>query len=239
MKMEIDYIFESKKSISLDPRTKIFLMIIVTTIMTAGSSVGIMYYIRFATLILPLLLLSIDKKWNIVCRLLITYSILFILELKIFPILSGLGFFILGALIGIYIRILPGFIMGYYFISTTTVSEFIAAMERMHLSDKIIIPLSVVFRFFPTIKEEYSYIKDAMRMRGINLCGDPVKMLEYRLVPLMISITKIGEELSASALIRGLDSSGKRTNICKIGFKLLDVLLIIYSSLLFLGLIFL
>ena len=239
MKMEIDCIFESKKSISLDPRTKIFLMIIVTTIMTAGSSVGIMYYIRFATLILPLLLLSIDKKWNIVCRLLITYSILFILELKIFPILSGLGFFILGALIGIYIRILPGFIMGYYFISTTTVSEFIAAMERMHLSDKIIIPLSVVFRFFPTIKEEYSYIKDAMRMRGINLCGDPVKMLEYRLVPLMISITKIGEELSASALIRGLDSSGKRTNICKIGFKLLDVLLIIYSSLLFLGFIFL
>ena len=230
MKMEIDYIFESKKSISLDPRTKIFLMIIVTRIM---------YYIRFATLILPLLLLSIDKKWNVVCRLLITYSILFILELKIFPILSGLGFFILGALIGIYIRILPGFIMGYYFISTTTVSEFIAAMERMHLSDKIIIPLSVVFRFFPTIKEEYSYIKDAMRMRGINLCGDPVKMLEYRLVPLMISITKIGEELSASALIRGLDSSGKRTNICKIGFKLLDVLLIIYSSLLFLGFIFL
>ncbi len=239
MKMEIDDIFESKKSISLDPRTKIFLMIIVTTIMTAGSSVGIMYYIRFATLILPLLLLSIDKKWNIVCRLLITYSILFVLELKIFPILSGLGFFILGALIGIYIRILPGFIMGYYFISTTTVSEFIAAMERIHLSDKIIIPLSVVFRFFPTIKEEYSYIKDAMRMRGINLCGDPVKMLEYRLVPLMISITKIGEELSASALIRGLDSSGKRTNICKIGFKLLDVLLIIYSSLLFLGFIFL
>ncbi|WP_215491702.1 energy-coupling factor transporter transmembrane component T [Fenollaria sporofastidiosus] len=239
MKMEIDYIFESKKSIYLDPRTKIFLMIIVTTIMTAGSSVGIMYYIRFATLILPLLLLSIDKKWDIVCKLLLTYSILFILELKILPILSGLGFFILGALIGIYIRILPGFIMGYYFISTTTVSEFIAAMERIHLSDKIIIPLSVVFRFFPTIKEEYSYIKDAMRMRGINLCGDPVKLLEYRLVPLMISITKIGEELSASALIRGLDSSGKRTNICKIGFKLLDVLLIIYSSLLFLGFIFL
>ena len=239
MDTNIDDIFESKNSISIDPRTKILLMIIVTTIMTAGSSVGIMYYIRFATLILPLLLLSIDKKWNIVCRLLITYSILFILELKIFPILSGLGFFILGALIGIYIRILPGFIMGYYFISTTTVSEFIAAMERMHLSDKIIIPLSVVFRFFPTIKEEYSYIKDAMRMRGINLCGDPVKMLEYRLVPLMISITKIGEELSASALIRGLDSSGKRTNICKIGFKLLDVLLIIYSSLLFLGFIFL
>jgi len=239
MDTDIDDIFESKNSISVDPRTKILLMIIVTTIMTAGSTVGIMYYIRLATLALPLLLLSIEKKWNTVCRLLITYSILFLLEFKMFPVLSGLGFFILGALIGIYIRILPGFIMGYYFISTTTVSEFIAAMERIHVSSKIIIPLSVVFRFFPTIKEEYSYIRDAMRMRGINLCGSPVKMLEYRLVPLMISITKIGEELSASALIRGLGISGKRTNICKIGLRLFDILLILYSSLLFLGFIFL
>ena len=55
MKMEIDYIFESKKSISLDPRTKIFLMIIVTTIMTAGSSV-VLWSSIFVT-VLPNLLL--------------------------------------------------------------------------------------------------------------------------------------------------------------------------------------
>ena len=80
MDTDIDDIFESRNSISVDPRTKILLMIIVTTIMTAGSAVGIMYYIRLATLALPLLLLSIEKKWNTVCRLLITYSILFLLE---------------------------------------------------------------------------------------------------------------------------------------------------------------
>lgn len=78
-----------------------------------------------------------------------------------------------------------------------------------------------------------------MKMRGISLYGNPIKMLEYRLVPLMISITKIGEELSASALLRGLGTSPKRTNICKIGFGILDVMLIIYSCLLFVGFIFL
>ncbi len=237
--MDRNSLFEKEKCISLDPRTKILLMLIVTTIMTTGSSIGIMYYIRFATLALPFLLLTINKRWNTVLRFSIMYSILFLLELKLFPILSGLGVFILGALIGIYIRILPGFIMGYYFISTTTVSEFIASMERIHLPSKVVIPLSVVFRFFPTIKEEYSYIKDAMKMRGISLYGNPIKMLEYRLVPLMISITKIGEELSASALLRGLGTSPKRTNICKIGFGILDVMLIIYSCLLFVGFIFL
>ena len=58
--------------------------------------------------------------------------------------------------------------MGYYLVSTTTVSEFVAAMERMHIPQKIVIPVSVVFRFFPTVKEEYAAIRDAMKMRGIT-----------------------------------------------------------------------
>lgn len=41
-------------------------------------------------------------------------------------------------------------------------------------------------------------------MRGITTLRSPMKMLEYRVVPLMISIAKIGEELSAAALTRGL-----------------------------------
>ena len=113
---------------------------------------------------------------------------------------------------------LPGFIMGYYLVSTTTVSEFVAAMEQMYVPQKIVIPMSVVFRFFPTVKEEYAAIRDAMKMRGITTLCSPMKMLEYRVVPLMMSIAKIGEELSAAALTRGLGAPQKRTNICKIGF---------------------
>ena len=33
---------------------------------------------------------------------------------------------------------------------------------------------------------------------------NPFLMLEYRLVPLMVSVVKIGDELSAAALTRGL-----------------------------------
>lgn len=57
-----------------------------------------------------------------------------------------------------------------------------------------------MFRFFPTVGEEYGSIADAMRMRGIRFGGGkPAKMLEYRMVPLMISCVKIGDELSAAA----------------------------------------
>lgn len=81
----------------------------------------------------------------------------------------------------------------------------------------------MMFRFFPTVGEEYSSIADAMRMRGIRFGGGkPSKMLEYRLVPLMISCVKIGDELSAAALTRGLGAPVKRTNICSIGFGAWD-----------------
>ena len=68
-------------------------------------------------------------------------------------------------------------------------------MDRIHVPQKVVIPLSVVFRFFPTVKEEYVSIRDAMKMRGIITVRSPMKMLEYRIVPLMMSVAKIGEEL--------------------------------------------
>jgi energy-coupling factor transport system permease protein len=98
-------------------------------------------------------------------------------------------------------------------------------MERMRVPRCIVIPFSVMFRFFPTIREESGAIGDAMKMRGIGPGGgvkNPVALLEYRLVPLLMSAVKTGEELSAAALTRGLGSPVKRTNICRIGFGAAD-----------------
>lgn len=54
------------------------------------------------------------------------------------------------------------------FFCSTRVNEFIASMERMHVSQKVIIPVSVMFRFFTTVKEEAEGISDAMRMRKLG-----------------------------------------------------------------------
>ncbi len=209
--------FEKKAVIPMDSRTKIFLTVTVSTIMTAGGTGGIMTWIRPCLMALPMCLLVLSRRWKSAVRFSAVYAVLFFLEL------TGVWNFILGAAVGIYTHMLPGFIMGYYLIESTTVSEFVAAMERARIPQKIVIPLSVVFRFFPTIREEYSAIGDAMKMRGISSLRSPVKMLEYRVVPLMISIANIGEELSAAALTRGLGAPEKRTNICEIGFGPLDL----------------
>ena len=63
-------------------------------------------------------------------------------------------------------------------------------------------------------------------MRVIRFGGKhPEKILEYRLIPLMISIVKIGDELSAAALTRGIGAPEERTDICKIGFHIQDIIL--------------
>ena len=87
------------------------------------------------------------------------------------------------------------------------------------MSEKVLIPLAVIFRFFPTMGEEYCAIRDAMRMRGIRLGRvGPEALFTYRVVPLVIRIVKIGEELSQAALTRGLGAPVKRTNLAELGF---------------------
>ena len=227
--------FEQKSIFHIDPRTKIFLTITVTTIMCAGKFDGAMIYIRPMAAIFPILMLLFSMRLKAALKFFLFYAILFCLSIFLFPTLKGAFSFMLGAVLGIYTQILPGIVMGYYLIDTTTVSEFIASMEKMHIPEKIIIPMSVVFRFFPTVKEEYRAIQDAMKMRGITTFRSPIKMLEYRIVPLMISITKIGEELSAAALTRGLGSPTKRTNICKIGFNIIVAIFIIAALICWIG----
>ena len=73
-----------------------------------------------------------------------------------------------------------------------------------------------------------SSVNNAMRMRGIKFGGRNVsKMIEYRLVPIMMCSLRIGDELSAAALTRGLGAPVKRTNICQIGFRIQDIIILL------------
>ena len=167
-------------------------------------------------------------------KYLLLYVACFVLERIALTTLSGLLSFIVLAITSIMTRFAPGIMTGAYLISSTSVSEFIGAMERMHITEKIVIPMSVIFRFFPTISEEYQAIRDAMKMRNIHFGGkNPFLMIEYRLVPLMVSVVKIGDELSAAALTRGLGAPVRRTNVCQIGFHFQDVVALLFCIICF------
>ena len=228
-----------ERGILLDPRTKLLLLFTITTLMFGTGNEGVMNVIKPLLSIIPFILLLTERQFKTAGKYLMLYIVCFILERAAFTVLSGMVSFMVLAVTSIMTRFAPGIMMGAYMISSTSVSEFISSMERMHITEKIVIPFSVIFRFFPTIREEYQSIQDAMRMRDIRIGGrNPLLMIEYRLVPLMISVVKVGDELSAAALTRGLGAPVKRTNVCHVGFHGQDILAILFCVICFIGFIF-
>ena len=218
---------QEKRRGFLDPRTKLALVLVLALFAMGGLGGDQLKAIKSVLSALPFLLLLIERQWKRFARgvamLVIGYGLLFAM-----PYLPGVLNYIALMCGGILTRFVVTVVMGEYLIATTSVSEFISAMERLRMPQAITIPMSVMFRLFPTIGSEWKSIRRAMTMRGIYLGGAKGgQALEYQLVPMMTSTVRIGEELSASALTRGLGAPVKRTNICRIGFRLQDAVLLV------------
>ncbi len=218
--------------IRLDPRTKLLVMLMINIAAFTMSQ----WYVLALTAAVPLSLLALSGRYKSAAIWTLVYAVALLGDVMLVDTMPGAWNILIVMLTGVVCRMLPAVLLGYFLLSTTTVSEFVAAMERMRMPRQIIIPFSVMFRFFPTIGEESASINDAMRMRNISLGktrGGPAALLEYRLVPLFIFCVKIGEELSGSALTRGMGSPAKRTNICQIGFSAADIVYIAVSAAVF------
>ncbi len=223
-----------RQGLWLDPRTKLYLLAIFSIVMIDGKTEGISFWLKPALAVIPFLLLLSGRKRKAAFAYLVMFAASWGINLLLVPHLGSVAMMIVSLLAQLGTRWFPSAMMGYYLFSTTKVSEFVLAMEKMHLPQAFIIPFSVMFRFFPTVREEAASIGNAMKMRGITGRGvlkNPTAMLEYRLVPLLMSVVTIGNDLSAAALTRGLGKEGKRTSVCNIGFRLWDYLFMILVTL--------
>ncbi len=217
---------QERKRNLLDPRTKIVILLMVAVFVLGGAGGKRLNTIRIALSILPYILLGVSGKWKELLRGIFILGGGYALLCAASYISGPVNYLVLisGMLMT---KFAPGLAMGNYLLSTVTVSEFVAAMDRMYMPQAITIPMAVMFRFFPTVMEEMKEIGLAMKMKGLRIGGCKVsRIMEYRLVPTITCSVKIGEELSAAALTRGLDGVRKRTNICCIGFRAIDMILL-------------
>lgn len=213
-----------------DPRTKLILLILFSVVVMIDVTDGPAYMVRAIMTYIPVILVCLEGKPHIGAR----FTVLFIFATWLTEVaqdnIGGVAGMLILFLCFMITQFAPTMIMVWYCISTTKISEFMAAMNRMHLPQGLTISIAVMMRFFPTLSEEYRAIRDAMRMRGIALGGGRVtKMIEYRLVPLLFSCINIGDELSAAAVTRGLGAPVKRTNVCEIGFHGMDYVVVVVT----------
>lgn len=216
-------------SIRLDPRTKLYMILIVSAVVMMSATTPFLWAVRIVMTMVPIALLIIEKHYASAFRFLILYSIALILMFTCITENSkGLLMAFLVGYCSIIAQFMPSVITAWYVVRTTKIDEFISAMQKMHVPDGITISLAVVMRFFPTIKEEYQSINDAMKMRGIMFGGgNALKMIEFRMIPLLFSCVNIGDELSAAAITRGLGGEVKRSSIVELKLKAFDIFLLL------------
>lgn len=209
----------------LDPRTKLLILAVTSVSVFMNGSIAVECIFVFV----PLFLLLFAREFKRAIRYGSLFPLLLLVQLFLVPYLpvtvGGIVY-----MFAVYIRkLIPCFMLGSYLISTTKVSSFLAAVSRFHLPKGFTIALSITLRYFPTMREEWHSIRDAMALRGISasagaLLTHPLKTMEYVYVPMLISASRISDEISQAAITRGIDHVGERSCLEEIRFSTWDFL---------------
>lgn len=225
--------------ITLDPRTKVLLLIL-TAIFSASIPNGI-YTLVWITLI-TILGIMLKRALKTV-RAAIVFVVLWLFASIILPNIGGVLHTSLLVWLGLVFKCYPCCMIAALFISTTQIGEFMAAMSKWRVPRSVVIPLAIMFRYFPTVKEDIKHIKDAMALRGISLAPkyfirNTGVVIDALYLPILVTASNAADDLSASAITRGIENPKPRTSRLDIRIRILDiVVLVAFAVALIIGMI--
>ena len=208
---------------TLDPRTKLYLLLLANLLLFFHADRNT-EAILVALFLIPLFAAG-KKKTGL--HFLVIYGLMLAADIWLIPIAEGFWLNFIS-LISVGIRVmLPCLITGAYAFTTTTVGEFVCAMRKLHIPESVIIPCVVVIRYFPTVKEDYLQIRNAMALRGITEGGmgflrHPARTLEYVLIPLLMNSNNVAQDLSVATLTKGIGIPGVHTCMSELHITWLD-----------------
>lgn len=218
---------EKRALLVLDPRTKIFL------VLAMGASVTILVpiYVEILSAALLAFLFVMNRQIKSAIKLMMVF--LFLSVLTYLPQnIPGVANIVLPISFMVRRFMMP-IVAGNYLLSSTPVGLLMNALEKLKLPFSVVITIAVMFRFFPTLKEEYGHIKNAMKMRGIgisaiNVISKPFLTLEYMMVPLLSSASRIGDELAAAGHTKGIDAPLQKVRYKTSRFTIADAVIFLY-----------
>lgn len=195
-----DCVFEQ-----LDPRCKLMIVLLVTTLLLFGDAVvscglfvaagGLAVCSRLTRFFVGMTLLS-AALWTM-------FLMIFHVVLKR-PLQDPVSLFY-----GIVFRGTALSVTGLWFAVTTKLRDFTAAMEAWKLPVIIVLPLTIAVRFIPTLFHELLIIRDSMRLRKLyhrkrDLFKHPEQFFHRYIGLVIIRSLKMADELAAVAETRGL-----------------------------------
>lgn len=214
-----------KGVLKIDPRTKIILMILGNVAIFLAFSIQI----KISLIIFYLIFGFLCGAYKSPIKISLGYFCLILVEYLGGKYLSGTLALMIITFSQFVKMILPCALLASIMISTTKVSEFMGALNKMRVSKKVIIPLTVMIRYFPVVFEDWKNIKDSMRMRDVSptflgFLKNPSDTIECIYVPMLMSASKVSDELSAAAITRAIENPNPRTCMVKMKMRFYDYL---------------
>lgn len=212
---------DKKPTLRFDPRTSLLLLVLANIVAFTQDNL----WVEIIWVVLLLALIVACGCGRSAVKLAIAFGICLALQYYILPNGPKILASSFTIIVSYARKIFPCLIIGAMILQKTSVRELIVALRKWHIPQSLIIPLSVTVRYFPALKEETSYICDAMKLRNIH----GVQKIECLLVLVMISATTTAEELSAAAVTRGIENPAPKTSMIDMKFGVQDFLCLVVS----------
>lgn len=116
--------------------------------------------------------------------------------------------------------------VGALLVGENTVHRIAAALAKLRVPQSVLIPLTVTMRYFPTLAEEASHVREAQALRDIPLAS----RLECFVVPLVMSATSTADELSRAATCRGIENPAPSTDTERLALGTADAVVLAASA---------
>ena len=218
--------FESR----FDPRTKFILLFLCVISSTIATSLQYESVLVFAVVLFGCASGKVRRSLFYA----VFYAIFYMVTLFIMSLEKGILYTVFTAWLGLFYTVYPCAFLASIILSTTKVNEFLTAMNKARIPNKIVIPLAVMLRYIPSVCEDWNHIKDAMRLRDVSpsLFGffkNPAMMVECLYVPLLMTASNTADELSAAAVTRGIENPKPRTCHLQIKFRKRDWIAIAFA----------
>ena len=165
-------------------------------------------WLELALVGLLLLLMAAHGKYSMAVKWAVGYCALLLFQQYILPAspkIIATSFTIFATYAR---RMFPCLMTGSLMLKCTPLRYFIVGLRQLRVPQRLIVAVSVTLRYFPAIREEMGYIRDAMKLRDVR----GLARLEGTVIPLMVSATETAEELSAAAVTRGIEDPAPKTS---------------------------
>ena len=227
----------------LDPRTKIVMVLCVSTLAVFVQNIYILFSVFSFTILitaliggnLPVVAKKIGKMWYLFMLIVILQSIFMhsgriLVKIGSFQLLT-LGGILLGVefILRIFIIISSATIL-----STSSSREIIQGMVQWKIPYEIAFMVSVAIRFLPVLGRELKDVVTAVQLRGIDLYRIQIKkrlkIYYFIFTPVIIGAIRKAQKLSTAMETRAFRAYPNRTSYLVLKMNNIDYWVIVIFS---------